>query len=221
MTENRQITYRSEVLRKGIHLMSLSIPFMYALLRREIVLYILVPITVVFVTVDIAGHRSGLVRTVLLRYFGFMMRTHELEVNRLSLNGASYVLIAACLCIMVFPKLIAVTAFAILIVSDICAALVGRRFGKHKFLDKSLEGTLAFAASAVIVVMIIARLFAESLFDESALFVFAGVAGSLVGAVIENLSPRFRMDDNVSIPLSIGAAMWVIALLVGGVSFTH
>ena len=221
MTENRQITYRSEVLRKGIHFLSLSIPVMYALLNRETVLYILVPITVVFVTVDIAGHRSGLVRTVLLRYFGFMMRTHELEVNRLTLNGASYVLIAACLCIMVFPKLIAVTAFAILIVSDICAALVGRRFGKHKFLDKSLEGTLAFAASAVIVVMIIARLFAESLFNESTLFVFAGVAGSLVGAVIENLSPRFRMDDNVSIPLSIGAAMWVIALLVGGVSFTH
>lgn len=221
MTENRQITYRSEVLRKGIHFMSLSIPVMYALLNRETVLYILVPITVVFVTVDIAGHRSGIIRTVLLRYFGFMMRTHELEVNRLSLNGASYVLIAACLCIMVFPKLIAVTAFAILIVSDICAALVGRRFGKHKFLDKSLEGTLAFAASAVIVVMIIARLFAESLFNESTLFVFAGVAGSLVGAVIENLSPRFRMDDNVSIPLSIGAAMWVIALLVGGVSFTH
>lgn len=221
MTENRQITYRSEVLRKGIHFLSLSIPVMYALLNRETVLYILVPITVVFVTVDIAGHRSGIVRTVLLRYFGFMMRTHELEVNRLTLNGASYVLIAACLCIMVFPKLIAVTAFAILIVSDICAALVGRRFGKHKFLDKSLEGTLAFAASAVIVVMIIARLFAESLFNESTLFVFAGVAGSLVGAVIENLSPRFRMDDNVSIPLSIGAAMWVIALLVGGVSFTH
>ncbi|MFM8180047.1 MAG: diacylglycerol/polyprenol kinase family protein, partial [Candidatus Kapaibacterium sp.] len=176
MTENRQITYRSEVLRKGIHFMSLTIPVMYAMLPKSTVLAVLVPLTTAFVVIDIAGHRSGFIRTVLLRYFGFMMRTHELEVNRMTLNGASYVLIAACACIMVFPKLIAVTAFAILIVSDICAALVGRRFGRHRFLDKSLEGTLAFAVSAVIVVGVIARLF-----DATAGFVIAGFLGSLVG----------------------------------------
>ncbi|MFM7773819.1 MAG: diacylglycerol/polyprenol kinase family protein [Candidatus Kapaibacterium sp.] len=216
MTENRQITYRSEVLRKGIHFMSLTIPVMYAMLPKSTVLAVLVPLTTAFVVIDIAGHRSGFIRTVLLRYFGFMMRTHELEVNRMTLNGASYVLIAACACIMVFPKLIAVTAFAILIVSDICAALVGRRFGRHRFLDKSLEGTLAFAVSAVIVVGVIARLF-----DATAGFVIAGFLGSLVGAVVENLSPRLRLDDNVSIPFSIGAAMWVVALFIGDTAFVQ
>ncbi|MFM8437142.1 MAG: diacylglycerol/polyprenol kinase family protein [Candidatus Kapaibacterium sp.] len=196
--------------------MSLTIPVMYAMLPKSTVLAVLVPLTTAFVVIDIAGHRSGFIRTVLLRYFGFMMRTHELEVNRMTLNGASYVLIAACACIMVFPKLIAVTAFAILIVSDICAALVGRRFGRHRFLDKSLEGTLAFAVSAVIVVGVIARLF-----DATAGFVIAGFLGSLVGAVVENLSPRLRLDDNVSIPFSIGAAMWVVALFIGDTAFVQ
>jgi len=216
MTENRQITYRSEVLRKGIHFMSLSIPVMYAVLPQPTVLWILVPITLAFVLMDIAGHRSGVIRTFLLRYFGFMMRTHELEVNRIALNGASYVLIAACLCILVFPNLIAVTAFAILIVSDICAALIGRRYGRHRFLDKSLEGTLAFAVSAVIVVVVIMRLFGES---EG--FMIAGVLGSIIGAIVENLSPRLRVDDNVSIPFSIGFSMWSVAFLTGATSFTQ
>jgi dolichol kinase len=216
MTNNRQITYRSELLRKGIHLMSLSIPVMYALLPKETILWFLAPLTLIFVFLDLISHRSGVIRNLLLRYFGSMMRTHELQVDKVMLNGASYVLIAACLCVMVFPKMIAVTAFSILIVSDICAALIGRRYGSHSFLDKSLEGTFAFAASAVAVVMVIAELF-----SQSGAFLVAGIIGSLVGAFVENLSPRFRVDDNISIPFSIGITMYAIAALLGTSSFTQ
>ena len=216
MTNNRQITYRSELLRKGIHLMSLSIPVMYALLPKETILWFLAPLTLIFVILDLISHRSGVIRNLLLRYFGSMMRSHELQVDKVMLNGASYVLIAACLCVMVFPRMIAVTAFSILIVSDICAALIGRRYGSHSFLDKSLEGTFAFAASAVVVVMVIAELF-----SQSGAFLVAGIIGSIVGAFVENVSPRFRVDDNISIPFSIGITMYSIAALLGTSSFTQ
>ena len=113
------------------------------------------------------------------------------------------------MCVIVFPKLLAITSFSILIVSDICAALVGRRFGKHRFLDKSLEGTIAFAVSAILVVIVISVHFGL----PSSFFVL-GLIGSFAGALVENISPRLHLDDNISIPFSIGVAMWVLAPLI-------
>lgn len=208
MTDFRQITYRSEVLRKGVHLSSLSIPVIYALIAKSTALWILIPLTGVFLIVNILGHRSGPVRTLMIRYLGDIMRTHELDVDRRVLNGASHVLIAACLSVLVFPKLVAITAFSILIISDICAALVGRRFGSHRFLDKSLEGTLAFAVSAVGVVLVIAHLVSAPVS-----FTMIGIVAGLVGSIIENISPRLRLDDNISIPCSVGTTLWLLSPL--------
>ncbi len=208
MTDFRQITYRSEVLRKGVHLSSLSIPVIYALIAKSTALWILIPLTGVFLIVNILGHRSGPVRTLMIRYLGDIMRTHELDVDRRVLNGASHVLIAACLSVLVFPKLVAITAFSILIISDICAALVGRRFGSHRFLDKSLEGTLAFAVSAVGVVLVIAHLVSAPVS-----FTMIGIVAGLVGSVVENISPRLRLDDNISIPCSVGTTLWLLSPL--------
>jgi dolichol kinase len=206
---NADISFGAELLRKGIHLLSLSIPIGYALMTKQQALSILIPLTALFVIADVLIHWSNAVRTLALRIIGPLLRPHELRSDRLLLNGASYVLISACIVIALFPKLIAITAFAILIISDICAALVGRRYGKHRFLDKSLEGTLAFFVSALVVVGVIGMLYELPL-------VYTGVStcAAAVGALVENLSIRLKMDDNVAIPLSIGAVMWGLALVV-------
>jgi dolichol kinase len=216
MTKDRQITYRSEVLRKGIHLLSLSIPVIYSVISQATALWILVPLACLFVTIDILGHKEGWVRNTLLRSFEPVMRNHELKVDEVRLNGASHVLIAACACVWLFPKIIAITAFSILIVSDICAALVGRRFGSHRFLDKSLEGTLAFAVSAIGVVLVIA-----SISSAPISFVVIGAFASLVGALVENISPRLRLDDNLSIPGSVGVTMHVLTYLTSSIPSPH
>ena len=80
MTENRQITYKSEVLRKGIHLLSLSIPVVYAMISKATALWILVPLAFLFVVIDILGHKKGWIRNILLRYFETVMRNHELKI---------------------------------------------------------------------------------------------------------------------------------------------
>ena len=216
MTEYRQITYRSEVLRKGIHLLSLSIPVIYSVISQATALWILVPLACLFVAIDILGHKDGWVRNTMLRYFEPVMRNHELKVDDVRLNGASHVLIAACASVWLFPKIIAITAFSILIVSDICAALVGRRFGSHRFLDKSLEGTLAFAVSAIGVVLVIA-----SINSAPISFVVIGAFASIVGALVENISPRLRLDDNISIPGSVGLTMLILTSLISSVPNSH
>ncbi|HRK60402.1 MAG TPA: phosphatidate cytidylyltransferase, partial [Candidatus Kapabacteria bacterium] len=103
-----------------------------------------------------------------------MLRAHETRDDRLLLNGASWVLIAAFLCILFLPQSIAITAFSILIVSDTAAALIGRKLGRHKFFDKSVEGTAAFIISAIGVV--VAVWFILNL-DIS--FVYAGIVGAI------------------------------------------
>ena len=216
MTKDRQITYRSEVLRKGIHLLSLSIPVIYSVISQATALWILVPLACFFVAIDILGHKEGWVRNTMLRYFEPVMRNHELKVDDVRLNGASHVLIAACASVWLFPKIIAITAFSILIISDICAALVGRRFGSHRFLDKSLEGTLAFAVSAIGVVLVIA-----SISSAPISFVVIGAFASIVGALVENISPRLRLDDNISIPGSVGLTMLILTSLISSVPNSH
>ena len=57
MIDQRNIDYKAEVIRKSIHLCSLSIPIIYYFISRDQALMLLVPITLAFLFVD------------LLRYF--------------------------------------------------------------------------------------------------------------------------------------------------------
>jgi dolichol kinase len=87
------------------------------------------------------------------------------------------------------------------------AALIGRKYGKHKFLFKSLEGTLAFFVSAVIVCLLTPKI--EGSITEYAIAIIAAA----VGAIVENISFGWA-DDNLSIPMSIGFTMWALYALL-------
>jgi dolichol kinase len=213
------IPLHSEIVRKAIHLLSLSIPVGYIFVSQQTALTILVPLMVGFVTVDVLMHRVAPVRRLFLKLFGFLLRPHELETRRLLLNGASYIMISACVCIALFPKIIAVTAFAILILSDIASALVGKAWGRHRFLDKSAEGALAFLVVGWLVVLVLGLSF-----QAPASYFLAGFLGAIAGTVAEAGSIRLRMDDNLSIPLSIGILMWAVGWIaerLGSASFLH
>jgi dolichol kinase len=93
---------------------------------------------------------------------------------------------------IMFPIILLDTNYAcaviiILSVGDSVSNLVGRRFGRIRILDKSLEGTLAFFFSA----WLVASVFVDP--------TYAAVMG-LVASVIELFS---FADDNVTIPLGL------------------
>jgi len=199
------ISYEQEVLRKGVHLMSLSIPLIYIFVTREFALTILLPLTILAVLIDILAKYDNFVRKYLYQYFGKMLRTHEKNSDILVLNGASWVLIAALATIFFFPKVIAVIAFMILIISDISAALIGRRFGKHKILDKSIEGTAAFIVSGFLVVWIVGIIYRADIW-----YYIAGYSGAFIGGIFELVSTKLKLDDNLSIPISVGITMSIV-----------
>jgi dolichol kinase len=206
------IDYKDELLRKGIHLCSLSIPVIYYFITRELALSILVPLVIFSLVADLSRYYFPSFGNFFYKVFGFLLRDHEKDHVKKNLNGATYVLIAAAITVLIFPKVIAVSAFAILIVSDISAALIGRRFGKVKFLSKSLEGTLAFFVSACIVIIFAPKV------EGLALEYLIGFTAAFVGAIAENISFGYA-DDNLTIPLSVGITMWVLySILLPGLN---
>lgn len=200
--DSATIKYRDEVVRKLIHLCSLGIPIIYYFISRDDAIVILSIMTFAALVIDLGRYFSGPFAKFFYSIFGFLLRKHELDHSKRNLNGATYVLISALLCVIIFPKVFFITAFSVLIISDSIAALIGRKFGKNKFLFKSLEGTFAFFISASIVILFTPKI--EANLTEYLIGIFA-VA---VGAIIENISFGYA-DDNLSIPLSIGFTMWL------------
>jgi dolichol kinase len=194
------IDYRYELVRKGIHLFSLSIPIVYFFISKYLAMCILLPITAAFIIVDATRYFIPSVSGWFYRWFGWLLRKHETDTNRKRLNGASNVLISASLCVFLLPKIIAINAFAIFIISDTTSALIGRRFGKHRFLAKSFEGSLAFFISAVLVVLIAPKI------DRLPMEYIIGIMAAAIGTVIEALP--IKIDDNLSIPLGVGYSLW-------------
>ena len=206
--DNGTINYRDELVRKLIHLFSLSIPIIYYFIPQSTAIVIISILTILAVVLDISRHFSPAVGKLFYMIFGFLLREHEVDRRKKNLNGATYVLISALIGVIIFPKVLFLTAFPVLIISDSTAALLGRKYGRHKFLAKSLEGTLAFFISASIVVM-----FTPKLLNGSITEYFIGIMAAAIGAIVENISFGFA-DDNLTIPIAVGLSMWLLYILL-------
>ena len=197
------IDYKSEVLRKSIHLFSLSIPTIYYFITKELALSILVPLTIFSLLIDYGRYYHKALAEFIYKFFGFLMRKHERDAKKKNLNGATYILLSAVIVILLFPKVFVITAFAVLIIGDISAALIGRKFGKTKFLSKSLEGTLAFFFFSYFVIWLSPKI--EGNLTEYLI----GFVAVLIGGIAENISCEWA-DDNFTIPVAICITMWIL-----------
>ena len=153
-------------------------------------LAMLLPLTFVALVLDVSRHYIASVQEWFSVMFGWLLRRHESDSKKKRLNGATYVLVSATLCVLIFPKPITITAFSILILGDMMAALIGRRFGRHRFFDKSVEGSLAFFAIGIAVIVAVPQTL------HGVAGILLGILAVGVGAVVEALP--WEVDDNLS-----------------------
>lgn len=205
MTPNERATidYKNEVFRKAIHLCSLSIPIIYYHITKELALSILIPLTVFSLLIDYGRYYHKSLAEVVYKIFGFIMRKHEVDAKKKNLNGATYVLLSAVIVIVIFPKIFVVTSFTVLIIGDIAAALIGRKFGKTKFIFKSLQGTLAFIFFSGFVILFSPKI--QGSFTEYVI----GFIAVIIGGLAENVSGEWA-DDNFMIPITMCITMWIL-----------
>ncbi len=197
------IDYKAELLRKSIHLLSLSIAIVYYFITKELALTLLIPLTLISLVLDLARYLFPAYRNFLYSYFGFMLREHEINSKQITLSGATYVLIAALVTVIFFPKVFVILGIAVLIFGDIFAALIGRKFGKHKFLFKSLEGTTAFIVFGTLIMLVTPKI------EWSLAEYLIGFAAVVVSGIVENISYGWA-DDNLTIPISVCGTMAIL-----------
>ena len=181
-----------EIKRKVVHLSSLIVPIGYVLTSQKTVLTFLIPLFLCFLLIDLLRHFYPGMGLFFQKYiFGNILR----EAERSRLMGATYFLFSSILTILLFPKSIAIASLFILMLSDTAAALVGKWRGRVSIFGKTLEGSIAFFASALLIVWVYPNL------DR-----FPGFLAAL-GATVVELLPT-QVDDNLTIPLVAGGILF-------------
>ena len=115
-------------------------------------------------------------------------------------KGAIHFYTGSLIALVLFNPIIAAAAIAVLAIADSISTLVGRGFGKHKLpinKKKSFEGSFAFAAATFIVLLFFIS-------PAKALVI------TLVTTFVEALP---RIDDNLTIPFSVGAVIYLLKFL--------
>lgn len=199
-----EFSYRQEVVRKLIHLSSLWMPAVVYYLDQKSALHILGAAFAGVLLFEIVRKQLSQMGYYTNRLFGFILRAKETAPG-FHLTGATYVLAAAIAVTCLFPKPIAITALVIMLVADSAAALVGRRFGKTRILDKSAEGSVAFLVSALLCVIAIALVAG---FHER--FALGGLIASVVSTAVELSAGILPFDDNLTITLAAASSMWLV-----------
>lgn len=189
--------YGSELARKAIHFGSIAVPVGLHYFPRETGRTLILILALGMLTVDVVRLQVPRVRTIFYFLLGRIIRDHE----RFNLLGSTYLLLSSLICVYAFPKSVAVAAIAFLVIGDTLAALVGRRWGRTRILDKSLEGSLACFLSCLFAGWLL-RTQGGELSDSMIWF------GSLVATLVELLP--IPLDDNMRIPLAAGFAMTLL-----------
>ena len=200
-----EISFYNEFRRKAIHLFALTIPIGYLLLPKTPSLLILSPFVAGAIMIDIVRLRKLPLHGFLNRLLGPVLRDHEEE----DFAGASYILSASFLSILLFQKSVAMAAISFIILGDVAAALMGRRFVNTKIPwsltkvnpfgnnRKSLEGSLSCLFMCLVVAMVIPHL-----------PLWIGIVGAVTATVAEGVS--LPVNDNFSVPLLSGLCMQLL-----------
>lgn len=140
--------YDGEIYRKLLHLLAMGYPIGYLLIPEPWGLVTMIALSVAALSLDWIRAHHAWSHAFFERFFGFMMRRREREVLGQGpvFNGATWVTVSFTLLILLFPVDVAFVAFAVFMIGDASAALVGRRIGRTRWLrdGATVEGSLAF-----------------------------------------------------------------------------
>ena len=175
------------------------VPLLVWLLPWSVGMALLGAAVVVALGVEWARFRVRWARYHFLRATRQMLRPHE----RTSIAGATHMAIAYLLALAIFPRPIAVAAMLYNGLGDATAALVGKRWGRHRVRwGKSWEGM----GAALLVNLAVG-------FLVPGIPIAAAIAGAATAALLEFLP--LPIDDNPRVTLGGGGVAWGVAALLG------
>lgn len=180
------------LIRKLIHFSSSLIPLSYIFLDKKIVLVFTTSLFILFLTVEFMRFKIPKFKKLFKKIFGKMLKKEEEK----KITGATWLMLSFTLCILIFKKEIAILSLLFVSISDTIASIGGKLFGKHRLMDKTLEGSILFFISAFIITLFFKINIYLKLFSS-----FAGTIAEII---------PFPLDDNIFIPLVTGGLIQIL-----------
>jgi|CXWL01.1.fsa_nt_gi dolichol kinase len=183
-----RLDYRGEVWRKLLHLFALVMPLGYFWVPRWTAVIVIGFAFTISLTVDLARIRQWPMQKLWRPMVDRIIRPSELA----TFTGATHILLSGWLCPLLFSRPAAALGMTMIILGDSAAALVGRRWGRHRYRGhRSWEGSAAFCLACV----------PASFLIPGVPFTL-GLAACMLATVVEALSRK--IDDNLTVPLIVG-----------------
>ncbi|RKX22621.1 MAG: hypothetical protein DRP35_01455 [Candidatus Zixiibacteriota bacterium] len=197
-----QISFLGEAIRKLTHTGALIIPvsYYYFDMSKRDMLFFVGGAFLLMLLIDISRIKKiSIWNNFIKKIISPIIRQHEFAGD---FTGATYILLSIFLTILLFSKPIAVTAIAFIMVGDSLAALIGRKFGRHKvFKTKSIEGFMGCLSGTLIVA-----------YFAPELTFYVTIPGAVIAAIVELLP--LQIDDNLTVPLISGLFMMIIKVII-------
>lgn len=195
---------KTEILRKAIHISSLWMPVFIFFADRIVSVTLFAVLLLLNTAVEYAAfQKMPLFGNLFRKLFIKTLRGKEISRTKFVASGSIYVLLAALIVSVCFSPKAAAAGMAVMLVADSCAALVGKFFGSVRFANnKSLEGTLAFFASALCILMLLYQNVSPCWLATTA----------LIATLAEFFEEKLGIDDNLSIPLVSGFLLNLLSI---------
>jgi acyl phosphate:glycerol-3-phosphate acyltransferase len=192
-------------LRKVFHVFNSSVvPLLYWFLPfvdtaeegRLFLLIILSCALLLYILFDGARLLSPAFNRFIMDRFSLLIRRSEEK----SFTGATFVCLSFLVVVFFFSREIAVVSMLFLALGDTAAEIVGKNWGRRKYLGRSLEGMGGFFVVAVPVAWIVLQDWRVA------------VMGAAVGALVEFFS--IGIDDNLTVPIGSAMALLILTLFI-------
>lgn len=142
--------------------------------------------------------------------FAYVLRFVYRAEEQLKESAAIPYVIATLLTILIFPKVVAISAILTLAIADPLSAIIGIKYGKHRIVpNKSLEGSAAFFSACFLCIFVVFSL-AQVGGTMASLFAYSVISAFLCSCV--EMLP-LRIDDNLTIPIFTSTTLWILGHL--------
>ncbi|MEW5693598.1 MAG: hypothetical protein AB1765_09920 [Candidatus Hydrogenedentota bacterium] len=190
-----------EIKRKIFHIcFGLIFPFIIYFFNSDSTKIIVSIILIIVSIAEILRLAFCFINTLFQFFFKQFMRDSEAVEPAGTVYFISGVLIIICL----FPKSVAILSLVPLIFGDSVASLIGKKFGRIKISGtKTLEGTLSFFCTTLIISLIINYNLFDANFSLTILF-FTAIVSSIAELIFRGNKDNFFIPLISAIVLSCG-----------------
>lgn len=175
--------------RNLFHFSGVALPLVYLFVNRRAALGLTILLFCAVLIVEflrLTGHLK-------LGMIGKYLKPKEKKMP----SASAFYMLAALIAILLFDKRVVIPSLFILSISDPLSSLVGRKLGRHPLFGKSIEGTLAFLVSSLVVLMFFS------------VGPFVALLVSVIVTLTELFTPGF-LDDNLTIPIASSLALTIL-----------